>query len=181
MINDDEKRRDAIDACRLLNEIILDFVVGTRSFGIYESAKLKPLTEMIKLGLMRMSTTHLFIALTKWSELYNRYKYLIPENARLYALILKKNIDQKNIREFRNKYIGHVIDNKTNQPLTIEETDTYVNRIIDNDLDKFLLWVNNPQANEKGRTVVGTTEYIRDQIMSEYNLSNDDVYPSNIS
>ena len=172
-----QRKQDAIDACRLLNEFQLDFMIGTRSFDIYEAAeKDKKFDHAIVIGLTRMSLSHIFITLTKWYEIYERYSYLFPKELKVTAKALIKELDARSVREFRNKYIGHVLDKSTNQPLTIKETDDFVNGITKNNLPSFLLWINNPETVDE-KTVTGKTHIIKEALLNEFNLSDNDLYP----
>lgn len=174
------KKKDAIDACRLLNELQLDFIIGARSFEIYEAAEKardsREFQPFIHRGLTRMSLNHIFISLTKWYEIYERYMYLFPEEVKHTAKALVKDIDARKVRDFRNKYIGHVLDADTNQPISIQETDDFVNNILKGDIVSFLLWVNNPKMVDE-KTVLGKTHIIKDALLKKYNLTDDDLYP----
>lgn len=179
-MDEETKKKDAIDACRLLNELQLDFMIGGRSFDIYEAAeKARESGEFqhaVSLGLTRMSLNHIFISLTKWYEIYERYLYLFPKEIKHTAKALVKDIDARNVRDFRNKYIGHVLDNDTKKPLSIEETDAFVDDIIKGDIASFILWVNNPETVDE-KNVSGKTHIIKDAILKEFNLTDDDLYP----
>ncbi len=67
------KKKQAIEASRLLNDFVLDLVTGTRSVELFESPAIKERsTEAISVGLFRMALFHILITLSKWTEFYDR-------------------------------------------------------------------------------------------------------------
>ena len=84
-----------------------------------------------------------------------------------------KIIGSKPIEEFRNRYVGHLLNDKTKRPLSLEEIIDVTSRIYGENEATFINWVN-----KKGRTypetVVSILEKTRSEIMREYNISKEE-------
>jgi len=69
----------AIEAFRILNSFVGDLVAGTRSLELFESPGFSSrLDQNVQRVLRRMCLSHLVITLSKWAELYDRYKGVKP-------------------------------------------------------------------------------------------------------
>jgi len=171
MNNDKEK---AIQAWRLLNDFVGDIVAVTRVPEAVERSRI--LDERALRVTNRMCFSHLIITLAKWAELYDHYASLIPEDCLPACKGLKREIDRRKIRGFRNKCVGHIWDNKVNRPLTEDELDSYINAIVDGDPFAFVQWLNNPNANEFPNTVISIVETTRDRIREAFAITNNDLF-----
>ena len=170
------RRERASEAARQLNEFIMDFVVGTRALEIFEQPQIQPrLSDRLARGLNQMAMTHIVIALAKWVEFYREYKAILPRDVRGACKTIYKEIKRRKIPEFRNAVVAHLKEKQTGRPLSSVEINRRYIELIEDDPDRFRLWVNNPKDNSFPNTVVGVTEYTRDRLMSEYGLSNQEI------
>ena len=161
----------AIEACRILNDILCDLVVGTRTIDLYSHPQISSqMSTSLETGVTRLCLFHLIISLNKYIEFYKHYKNIIPEEARTPCKELVKQISAKNIPEFRNKVAGHIWDRDKKRPITQEENDIYINNICGGDLKSFLFWVNNPERNMYPVNIVALVEQTRDMIAEKYNV-----------
>ncbi len=157
-------------AKEILEELNQDLITGTRSYFFFESIGFRkllgnktsadPMLNIIR----RMSLSHVFLALSKFHEWYRRFKSEIPEDCKDACKELYRNIGDKGIVKFRNNRIGHIWDKKLDRPLTFNEVDEIINKIVSHDEGAFLLWVNNPKKNDFPKTVVSVIERTHDQI-----------------
>ncbi len=169
-------KSQAIEANRLLNDFILDLVTGTRSIEIFELPAIKGRsTEAISVGLFRMALFHILITLSKWTEFYDRYKSIIPDELKDVCRALRKKIQHLAIRDFRHRYIGHVWDKKKGRPLLKEEIDVYFSEGF-GEMADFIHWVNKPGA-VYPETVVSICESLRDSLRSTYEITDKDMFP----
>jgi len=167
----------AIEAFRMLNDFVGDLVAGTRSLELFESSgfasKIGANTQMI---LRRMCLSHLVVTLSKWAELYDRYKVVIPNATREGCLSLRKEIKARGILDFRNTVVGHIWDSKLNRPLMSSEIDTLLSQVLGDSQQSFLTWINNPEGNVFPKTVVAICEATRDAIRVEHGLNDSEIF-----
>ena len=117
----------------------------------------------------RMCLSHLILTVYKWTEFYDRFKEIIPEDCRVVSKTLVKNIERREIKSFRDRFIGHIWDRRKNRPLDEDEIISCVNTITGGDEDSFLRWCNNPD-DKSSPTVVSVIERVRDRIKEEYDV-----------
>lgn len=171
-----DPRERAVEAARLLNSLLLDFIVGTRALEIFDSPGIAPsVTRTIEIGLNRMAISYLVVSLAKWNEFYQRYRAILPADVRDACLALHDKIAARGVVEFRNKVVGHILDDDTKRPLTPSEIDQLLEQVVGGDREDFLLWINNPAENTFPDSVVGITEHIRDKLRAEYGLRHEEI------
>lgn len=161
----------ASEAYRLLNEYLGDLIVGIRILELFEKSSLftRQSTSM-RVLLRRMCLSHLVLTLAKWGELYDRYKAVFPSDVRDACRKLKKEIDRRGVRNFRNTVVGHSRDDKLRRPLTVAEINDCLGAIIGDSIESFSAWINNPTTNNFPETVVAICERVRDRIAEENGL-----------
>lgn len=156
------------EAVSILDMLILDTMVGLRSLDIFSDINDKrSLSVNMRAGLTRLSTTHLILALAKWMEFYERYKSLIPERTAVSAKIVYKDLKGRGVRDFRNKVAGHIWDKDVGKPLSKEDTQKWLARVIGPDEAAFNRWIYNPDATDRTSHLVGLTEKIRNALRKE--------------
>ena len=89
------------------------------------------------IGLNRMSISHLVVSLAKWTEFYRRYRAILPADLCDVCLALHDQIIARGIIDFRNRVVGHLIDDDTKRPLTSREIDERLERVIAGDREEF--------------------------------------------
>jgi hypothetical protein len=165
-------RDRAIEAFWLLNDFVGDLITGTKAFEYFDTPKFKlGATEQVLRGYNKMADSFLFITLAKWIEFYDRYHPVISPDQRNVCKLLRDELDNRGVREFRNKIVGHIWHNKRRRPLLLSEIEQLDKRITKGDEKKFLMWVNDPSQNHFGTTIVGTSESVRDEIKRNWSLS----------
>lgn len=133
-------------AWRLSNDLKQDLIAGTQAYWIFQKQlQSRPAREPVPTAIRRLCLTHLVIALAKWSELYKRYKEVIPQNVSKEAKELSKGIDKRGVIAFRNKVAGHIWDNQAKRALTVQEVEERLSTVLGGNIDDFLLWINNPK------------------------------------
>ncbi len=168
------RKERAIQAWRLLNDFVGDIVAATRVPEAMERSRI--LNQRALRVTNRMCFSHLIITLSKWAELYERYASLIPEDCQSACRDLRKEINRRKIRGFRNKCVGHIWDKDVKRPLTEQELDNYINAIVDNNPDTFLEWLNNPRANEFPNTVVSIVGTTRHRLRETFAITDDELF-----
>src|SRR5439155_9112883 len=90
---------------------------------------------------------------------------------------LVKEVERRQIRRFRNTFVGHIWSKKLSRPLTQDEIEAAVQKIVEGDQDAFALWCNNHEANVYPATVISIVERTRDRIRENFNLSEAELFP----
>jgi len=86
------------------------------------------------------------------------------------------NWTKEGVREFRNKVVGHIWSKKHGRPLLPDEIEELDRKITKGDSKEFLRWVNDPNNNRLGVTIVGTSEAVRDAIKKKWSLSEKELF-----
>jgi hypothetical protein len=171
-----DARERAVEAVRLLNSFLLDFVVGTRGLEIFDCPAVAPsVSRTTAIGLNRMAISHLVISLAKWKEFYGHYRAILPADVRDACLGLHDQVIARGIVDFRNTVVGHILNDGTKRPLTSREIDERLERVIAGEREDFLRWINNPAHNAFPHSVVAITEHVRDRLRVEYQLSDEEI------
>src|SRR5438094_3230918 len=114
--------RLAREAFRLASDLMIDLVAGTQTYYILARRFDEvPTPDHVRTAITRLCLFHTIITLSKWTELYERYKAIIPKDVRDTAKKLRNEIDHRGIVEFRNKVVGHIWDNDLRRALTNDE------------------------------------------------------------
>lgn len=176
MPNTYDPRERAVEATRLLNSFLLDFVVGSRGLESFDCPAIAPsVSRTTAIGLNRMAISHLVVSLAKWAEFYRHYRAILPADVRDACLALHDQIIARGIIDFRNTVIGHILDDDTKRPLTSREIDERLERVITGNREDFLRWINNPVANTFPHSVVAITEHVRDRLRREYGIRDEEI------
>jgi hypothetical protein len=171
-------RTHAIEATRLLNEFIGDLVVGSRTLEWLDAPAVKPkVSHEFRVTVNRMCIWHVISTLSKWQEVYDCYSGLFPADVREASKHLRKELERRGVRSFRNTVVGHILDKKTKRPLSAEDLTAKLQTVFDGDMEPFLLWINDPSGNESPKTVVGIVEHVRNRLMEEHKLTDADLFP----
>jgi hypothetical protein len=175
--SEDDRLRRTREAFRLANDLHLDLITGTQIYSLLQKMlAAKPASEMIQVGISRMCLSYVIVALSKWVEYYDKYKSFIPSDVKNHAKNLRNEIERRGIRDFRNKTVGHVWDNEKKMPVTMQETESRLQRILGpDDLDGFMRWVNHATDNQFPRNVVMVVERVRDHIQATNGFTEGDL------
>ena len=161
-------REKSLEAVRLLNSFIGDLIAGVRIMDLPDNVP--GLTSATANSIRRMCLSHLVLTIYKLEEFYKKYKRVLPEEAKEVWKRLYIEIKRRGIRSFRNEYVGHIWTKNGKRPLLPDEIDTALESIFDSTTGEFLLWINNPDNNHIGESIVGTVEDTRDLIMKRENI-----------
>jgi len=162
-------RAKAVEAFRFLNEYVGDLVAGTRSLELFDTSPLfANVSDSMRLVLRRMCVSHLVVTLSKWGEVYDRYKDILPKDVLQACRDLRKDLDGRGVRHFRNTVVGHIWDKRLGRPLTASEIESRLATVIGDDLASFRTWINNPAGNHFPDTVVAVCERARDRLGEQH-------------
>ena len=100
----------------------------------------------------------------KWIEFYRQYRDVIPASILSHADQLNSDICKLSPRDFRNNFIGHILNRKTGKPLSPQEIVEHYKSIVGNSFDEFWLWVGDMSTTINPNTIVGRMEIIRTEI-----------------
>jgi hypothetical protein len=165
-------RERAIEAWRLLNDIVLDLLVGSRALELFDSPGWsRRIHAGTAIGFRRMALFHIIITLSKWADFYGSYGDLLPKEVQVACRELKRSIDRRGIRKFRNSVVGHIFDREERRPLTREEVEARVIKVLGGDPETFLRWLNDPKSNEFPSTFISVCESARRSIEEEHGVS----------
>lgn len=112
----------------------------------------------MRVGLSRLSTTHLVLALAKWMEFYEHYTSLVPSHTGGAAKKFCKDIKARGVRDFRNKTVGHLWDDQVKTPLSTDELNQRLEKVIGSDEQECNGWIYNPEALEQTSHLIGLSE-----------------------
>ncbi|HWQ68611.1 MAG TPA: hypothetical protein VN494_01425 [Patescibacteria group bacterium] len=169
-------RAKAVEAYRLLNDYVGDLVAGTRSLELFETSPLfANVSDSMRVVLRRMCLSHLVVTLSKWGEVYDRYRDVFPDDILQLCCDLRKELDRRGVRNFRNTVVGHIWDKKLRRTLTVSEVESRLRLVIGDDLALFRAWINNPVRNDFPHTVVAVCERIRDRLGEQHGLGSADL------
>jgi len=158
-------RAKAVEAFRFLNEYVGDLVAGTRSLEVFDTSPLfATVSDSTRLILRRMCLSHLVVTLSKWGEFYDRYRDILPKDVLQTCRDLRKELDRRGVRDFRNRVVGHIWDKKLGRPLTASEVESRLAKVIGHDLASFRARINNPAGNHFPDTVIAVCERVRDRL-----------------
>lgn len=72
---------------------------------------------------------YIIITLTKYLELYQKYKHVINRVSGNDGKDLFQSLNRLSITEYRNKYCAHIIDKSTGRPISHEESNKFFENI----------------------------------------------------
>ena len=164
------------EAFRLGSDLMMDLVAGTQTYYILARRFDEvPTPDHVRTAITRLCVFHTIITLSKWVELYGRYRAIIPMDVRDTAKKLRNEIDERGIVEFRNKVVGHIWDADLQRALTNEEVQDRLDVITKSNVAGFFAWINDGRLEDNPNTAVGMIEIVRDRIRDEYGLSDADL------
>lgn len=173
-----KKHDDAVHAFHILNYFVGDLVAASQVRRLFQSpgvtSKIKPTTVAC---VDRFSLGYLFLTLDKWTEFYDRFHHVIPDDCRAECKSLVKEVRRRKIKGFRNTFIGHIWDKKRGRPLTGTEIEAAADAIVEGDQDAFSTWCNNHEGNRYPDTIVSIVEHTRDRIREEFALTDAELFP----
>jgi len=171
--------RKSREAFRLASDLMMDLVAGSQAYATLQRVfdqHPEALPDHVRVAVTRLCLFHAIISLTKWTELYDRYKDVIPSDVREVAKALRMEIDQRGIVEFRNKVVGHIWDDALGRALTNDEVEERLTSLTRSDVKGFLEWVNNTRSDDNSATAVAAVEAVRDRIREVYGLTDADLH-----
>jgi hypothetical protein len=148
--------QDSNDACRALEYLIHDLIVAHQLYDFFaDVGKDANVHSEAEKAVRRMYISHLLLALQKFSEFYGKYKWLLPEPHKAECRAIQRELTRRQVRDVRNTFIGHILDKKTNRPISNSDVDAAFNRATNNDLRAFLSWIHVSGNTASPATVVG--------------------------
>ena len=169
-------RDNAVHAVDTLNDFVGDFVGSVNLFRVFETQfKAGLVPEMLMVNVHKICLSHLVLGLCKFVEFYSRFHKVIPSEHREACKGLVREIKQKGVVEFRNKCVGHIWDKELDRPWIHSEIMTRLNRLTGANLSGFLDWINNPNANNFPYTVVSIVETVKDTLISQHSITQDEI------
>jgi hypothetical protein len=120
----------------------------------------------------RMCSTFLIITLAKLLETLKHYS----NDIRTISFDLgkacdrvRKEIDQREIRQFRNKYAAHALDQATGKPLNLAEGEKRYKVIVGEtvgDIIAFCDWISPPRNSVDVKSIIRTVADVRDECLA---------------
>ena len=157
----------------VLTDLIYDLTVPTEVFRVYVHKESFSPDNLIHAGVLRMTSNALIINLAKLWEVIRHYGCEInsfPEKIKQGCNLVKREIEDKKIYQFRSKYAAHIIDKDTNTPLSLSEGKRRYEAIVGTtigDMNDFCNWVcPENYASHQGGSVVKVVTELRDHCLS---------------
>lgn len=170
-------RTRAIEAYQILNDLIGDIVVSTRTIKIYESKKYKPLmTAVYKIAVTRLCVFQIVLSLNKILEFNRHYRSFVPNEMSDCWKIMIKEINSRGVKKFRNTLVGHIWNKQTKRPISNKEHNEFENQLYRGDFNGFLLWINNPNDNTFPKTFISIVETAKKKIAEDYKIVDSEIF-----
>jgi hypothetical protein len=159
-------RQDIEDAVGVLDYLVHDLILAHQLYDIFVNLAVvsgfaKPETEK---AARRMYVSYIVLTLQKFSEFWDRYKWLLSDEAKAGCERIVRELRRRGIRGLRHTFIGHVVNEKTGRPITAAQLEAAFRSAIDNDLDGFLRWVHVSGNVASPDTVVGTLSSVHEAL-----------------
>ena len=122
-----------------------------------------------------MCVSYLILSLAKCAEFWRHFQDVVPADCSAEWKRLLREVDRREIKQFRNTFVGHIWDTKLCRPLTNPEIEQAVTTIVDGDEEAFIAWCNNTDGNMYPKTVVSIVEKTRDRIGEEAKLTDQEI------
>jgi hypothetical protein len=170
-------RTRAIEACHILNDLIGDIVVSTRTIEIFESMNFKPLmTAVYKIAATRLCVFQIVLNLNKILEFNSHYRSFVPKEMSDCWKIMIKELNSRGVKNFRNTLAGHIWNDQLKRPILKKEHDESEKQLYRNDFNGFLLWINNPNDNTFPKTVLSIVESAKKKIAEDYKIDDSEIF-----
>ena len=170
------ERERAIDACDVLNDFIGDLITGVMVFRDYVSSHQQGKTRLeMMVSVQKMCMSNIVLGLTKFEEFWVNFHDLVPEDHRSSCKAILRRMNQRKIGNFRDTYVGHIIDLKTKCPLKKSDVEAAFRVIAEPGIDEFLRWINDPKSNAHRDSVVSVVEAVRDTLQQAYGITPDEI------
>jgi hypothetical protein len=157
---------------------MMDLVAGRSVYVVLRTlfARQTTIPDSVETAAARLCLFHAIVSLSKWAELYDRYKDVIPDEVRDEAKRLRAEVVARGILEFRNKVVGHVWDLDRHRALSNAEIEERLQAITRSDVASFLDWAGNPEPDSTDESAALVIERVRDSIRNHYGLTDDDLH-----
>lgn len=169
-------KSEVIDAYKILNDICADLVIGTRSIEHLNILISYQIDKQYRIGLTRLCVFHLILTLNKYLEFYKHYHAIIPKDILKVCRELKKQLEAKQIPQFRNKVVGHIWDNTKKSPITGEDHDQLLQNIYGGSYSSFINWINQSEKDIFPETVVSIIDKLKKTLADEYRINDRDIF-----
>jgi hypothetical protein len=171
--NDNASRDKAIDAIDILNDLMNELMTGVDVYKHYLAGYKAGIVTFDGISsAQRLCFMSIIMALDKIREFNKRYLRIVPQGHRGTLQDLKTTIIGKRIPEFRDHCIGHIWDGRRNRPVKHSEVMDRLSLIVGTKPMVFMRWLH---VTGKRDSVAGALETIRDAIMAEYSVTEDEV------
>jgi hypothetical protein len=162
----------------VLDYIGTDLVAASEAFRHFQAAQIRAaLSQHSPASLNRLCLNHIFIALCRWQEFYERFARYIPEHEREAARNLTAELEKRPLRTFRNEFLAHVWSRRFDRPLTEAEIVSVAHEVAGGEFGPFVDWIHHYHAPLGAETVVRLIERIRDSFRKAYKLSDEEIAP----
>tara|TARA_R110001583_G_scaffold36787_5_gene120885 strand:- start:2931 stop:3431 length:501 start_codon:yes stop_codon:yes gene_type:complete len=153
----------------VLNGLIVDLHTPINVLKDYTEQLHGEIDPEFRQGLYRFCLQALILNCAKYTEFCRDYGKVVNEVATEFAPLMNKfksEIEIKGINSFRNDYIGHIRSKKLKRPLTTEETDAEIYKIVGSSALPFMDWIcpDTPSTADSKTYLVGVLVLIRDEI-----------------
>ena len=108
----------------------------------------------------------------KFIEFRKHYGHIIPDLHRKNLKSIEKKINEKHVRDFRNKCVGHILDERTKRPIPHSEIINFLTNF--GSIADLLNWIND-KAPGSAANVVRANENARDELCLIYNIKPEEV------
>lgn len=169
------KRQDIEEAVGVLDYLIHDLILAHQLYDLFVnlavvSGLAKPETEK---AVRRMYVSYLVLTLQKFSEFWDRYKWLLSDEAKVRCVPIARELRRRRIIDLRHTFIGHIVNEKTGRPIKAVELEAAFKAAIDNDLEAFLRWIHISGEVASGHTVVGALTLVHEELRARLDPERD--------
>ena len=177
--SDESNRQLAIDGYLLLNQAIADLAIVRNTLRFFDELTVtgRFLKLETKRGVVRMVLCHTGVTLWKVREILAEYARVIPRPNAEVARALRKDLDKRGVKNFRDTYAAHIHDKRTGRPLTVEDLERAIESLANGtSVENFLDWVHEPNSVRRD-TVVAVLEALRSGLQQEWGFKDEELFP----
>src|SRR5262245_34401232 len=167
-------RQQAVEAVTLLNDFWWEIYAGDGLLGALTALNVQVVSGDHRLMVQRMAFFNVVLVLCKLDEFRLYYLRLLSEECRAWLKEFGAEYERRGLRHFRNKVVGHILDDDTNEPLSPERIQEMFMRAVDNDSRTFFRWLRNPESPDDLDTVLGRVKWLKGKIQDEHGLARGD-------
>ena len=171
----DKKRIDAIDACRMLNQLWWDILGADGILQAFEERGVQFRSADQLQALQRVVFFSLVLSLTKFGECYDRYQRNFPADVRDRLKEIRLEVIARQIWVLRKQVVAHLLVKETQRPPTSAQIEEMARLAMRGDSIAFFQWIRRADAPSDPDTVFGALNWAVRRLRHDFKLQDDEL------